>query len=320
MLMDEPDPANSTRSSIGTGLQATPIPQISVVIPVHNEQAHLAAQLDALASQDIDGPWEVVVSDNGSTDATGDLVLARRSSFPVPLRLVDSSARKGAAHARNAGILAARAPLIAFCDGDDVVSRSWLSAALHRLADHDVVGGPLRRLREPFDPGSARLPYTSIADDSIMTCSVALRREILERAGGFDATFSGYGREDHELSVRLWKVGARFGYAEAMEAYYRLEPNQWTFTRKIYLSAIADTRVWRRHPDVFPGRQGGGYVIREALALPLNALRGLASGGPRRLARTIVALIAHAWALLPGHSPLGRPLLLAETVGAREVA
>lgn len=232
--MDVPDPAISTRPSIGTGTQAAPIPRISVVIPVFNEQAHLDAQLAA-------------------------------------------------------------------------------------LADHDVVGGPLRRLTEPFDPGSARLPYTSIAGDSIMTCSVALRREILERAGGFDATFSGYGREDHELSVRLWKVGARFGHEEAMEAHYRLEPNQWTFTRKIYLSAIADTRVWRRHPDVFPGRQGRGCVIREALMLPLNAVRAYRTGGPRRCARTVVSLIAHARSLLPGPGALGLPVLLVDTAPAPEV-
>lgn len=331
MLMDEPDPAISTRPSISLGVQAgtvkradagrqvAPTPVISVVMPVFNEQSHLDDQLDALSAQDIKGPWKVVISDNGSTDDTRDLVLARRSAFPVRLRLVDSTARRGAAHARNAGILAARAPLIAFCDGDDVVSRAWLSSALRGLADHDVVGGPLRRLVEPFDPHSARLPYTSIADDSIMTCSVALRREVLERAGGFDATFSGYGREDHELSVRLWKVGARFGHEEGMEAHYRLEPNQWTFTRKIYLSAIADTRVWKRHPDVFPGRQSRGYVIREALALPVNALRSLHAGGPRRLARTVVWLLAHARSLLPAQRPLGSPILLGDTVGALEV-
>lgn len=295
------------------------VPDISVVMPAHNEERHLAEQLDALAAQDFPGTWELVLSDNGSRDRTRQIALDRRADFPAPLRVIDSGAVAGAAHARNAGILAVRSDRIAFCDADDRVTPGWLRAAHAGLDAYDVVGGPLRRLTQPFDPDAERLEYHAVSDDSLMTCSVALRRDVLERAGGFDETFSGYGREDHELSVRLWEAGARFGYVEDMEAYYRLETNQRVFIRKIYASSLADVKVWRRHPDVFPGRQGRSYVLREALGLPVHLVQAGRGGGVRRMARVGVSLAAHARAMLPPQRPPGEPVLLSATVPGPEV-
>lgn len=301
------------------GSRSAAVPDISVVMPAHDEQRHLPEQLDALAAQDFTGSWEVVLSDNGSRDDTRRIALERRSSFPAPLRVIDSGAAVGAAHARNAGILAARADRLAFCDADDRVTPGWLRAAHAGLDTHDVVGGPLRRLTEPFDPDAERLEFHAVSDDSIMTCNAALRRDVLEKAGGFDGTFSGYGREDHELSVRLWKIGARFGYVEEMEAYYRLETDQRVFIRKVYSSCLADVQVWRRHPDVFPERQSRPYVLREALGLPAHLVVAGRRGGVRRMARVGVSLAAHTRAMVPPQAPLGSPVLLAATQPGREI-
>lgn len=285
-------------------------PSISVLMPVHNGADTLDEQLDALAAQPFDLPWELVVADNGSTDATRDVIEARRATFPAPIRLIDAGAARGAAFARNAAIRAARSDRLAFCDGDDRVGPEWLQGAYDGLESADVVGGPMRRRTEPFDPDSPLLPFHSVSDDSIVACNVAMRREALERVGGYDATFSGYGREDHELAVRLWGIGARFAYEPRMLLYYRLSESQLTFIRKVYSSSRADVVIWRRHPEQFPGRQGRGFVAREALALPVNLVRAGRGGGVRRMARVLVDLTAHARDMLPPQRPLEPARLL----------
>lgn len=281
-------------------------------MPVHNGEAVLDQQLDALAAQRFDRPWELVVSDNGSDDGTRALLRRRRESFPAQLRIIDSGARPGAAFARNAAIRQARAERLAFCDSDDRLGPEWLAGAYEALDRFDVVGGPMRRLTDPFDPDSPKLAFHSVSEHSMVTSNVAARTELIRRVGGFDATFWRYGREDHELSVRLWKVGAEFGYEPRMLVYYRLTDDPVRFLRKIYSSCEADTRVWRRHPDVFPDRQGRGFVAREALALPVNLARAAGSGGPRRMARVVVNLVAHARRMLPPRRPLDPPMLLGD--------
>jgi glycosyltransferase involved in cell wall biosynthesis len=92
---------------------------VSVVIPVRNGLPFLDTQLHALADQDYSGDFEVVVSDNGSTDGTRAHV--DRMSFPFPLRCVDSSQVRGVSHARNVGIAAARGEFLAITDHDDAV-------------------------------------------------------------------------------------------------------------------------------------------------------------------------------------------------------
>lgn len=285
-------------------------PAISVLMPVHDAAATLDEQLDALAGQDFRLPWELVIADNGSTDGTRDVIEARRAGFPAPIRLIDAGASRGAAFARNAAIRAARSDRLAFCDGDDRVGPQWLEGAYEGLDRADVVGGPLRRHTVPFDPDSPLLPFHSVSDDSIVASNVAMRRAPLERAGGYDAAFSGYGREDHELAVRLWKIGATFAYEPRMLVHYRLTSDQWVFIRKIYSSSRADVVIWRRHPETYPGRQGRGFVLREALSLPVNLVRAARGGGVRRMARVGVELAARARDMLGPRRPLEPARLL----------
>lgn len=294
-------------------------PVISVIIPVLNGAATIPEQLDALAAQDFDQPWELIVCDNGSTDDTRAVVFAAREAFPAPIRVVDAGERRGVAFARNVGILATRADRIAICDADDRVGPLWLQGAYAGLDDHDVVGGPLRRYVEPFDPDSERLPYLSVGDDGIMGGNIAMRRNIVLALGGFDASFTGYGREDHEFSVRLWQTNASIGADERLELYYHVSDSTWDFVRKIYSSCVADVAIWRRHPDVFPGRQGRLFVLRETVGLPVNLVKAAIGGGPRRMARVVVNLIAHARTMLPPQQPLAAPILLSDMSQPREV-
>src|SRR4051812_24734378 len=111
-------------------------PAVSVVIPARNAEATIRATLDALAAQQADAPFEVIVVDDGSTDGT---VAATRQA-PLDVRVVASRGR-GAGAARNAGVAAARAEVIAFTDADCAPDPGWLREGLTALEGRDLVQG-----------------------------------------------------------------------------------------------------------------------------------------------------------------------------------
>ena len=109
--------------------QKVQVPAISVIIACRNGAATLGETLQGLASQSWDRPWEIVLADNGSTDATRAVFESFSAAHPwLAMRAVDASAERGKPFALNIGIAAAKAPALAFCDADDVPGEGWLAA------------------------------------------------------------------------------------------------------------------------------------------------------------------------------------------------
>ena len=130
-----------------------PAPElVSVVVPVRNCQAHVGEQMAALADQTYEGPWELLVVDNGCTDRSIEIVESWRGRLPQ-LAVVDASGRRGLNYARNAGLATARGDFIAFCDADDRVAPGWLAAMADGATRADIVGGEIE-LVELNDPVS----------------------------------------------------------------------------------------------------------------------------------------------------------------------
>jgi glycosyltransferase involved in cell wall biosynthesis len=110
-------------------------PEVSVVVCTYGRATKLASCLEALARQTFRARAEVIVVDDGSTDSTAEVV----SQFDV--RLEQHDVNRGLAAARNTGIRAAVAPVVAFTDDDCVPAEGWLEALLEQYyADDDVVG------------------------------------------------------------------------------------------------------------------------------------------------------------------------------------
>ena len=112
--------------------------KLSVIIPCLNCASTIGAQLDALASQKWQEPWEVLFCDNGSTDHSQ--TVAKRYMDRIPsLRIVDASMRRGQPYALNTGAKQAEGESLAFCDADDVVGSGWLAAMGQALDEYDFV-------------------------------------------------------------------------------------------------------------------------------------------------------------------------------------
>jgi GT2 family glycosyltransferase len=186
---------------------------ISVVVPVRNGMPWLEHQLPALSTQQVPVEWEVMVADNGSEDGTRSCV-ERWTQHDPRFHLVDASARRGAAAARNMAVRSARGRLLAFCDADDVVRPGWVDAMRAALADADLVAGV-------FDFGALDGSNDSLTVPAAtrqlgflpfgLSANLAVRREVFESVDGFDEGLSP--EEDVDLCWRLQLAGYRFEVA-----------------------------------------------------------------------------------------------------------
>src|SRR5687768_1750797 len=115
-------------------------PAVSVVVPTRGRAGYLEVTLDSLAAQDLDAPWELVVVDDGSGDGTREL-LERRG-----VRSVRLDPARGLNGARNAGLRATSAPLVALADDDVAAPPGWLRAYVEGADRHpeaEAFGGPI---------------------------------------------------------------------------------------------------------------------------------------------------------------------------------
>lgn len=286
---------------------------ISVVIAAFNAQTTLSEQLQALAAQEGVRSWEVVVADNGSTDGTRALVESLAETFPVDLRVIDASERRGVAHARNRGVAESRGRSIAFCDADDRVGDGWLAAVCSALESYDAVGGELREYRLPFDPNAPSVGYEAYRPGGVLGGNMAIRRDVFLRVGGLSEELPRYGGEDSELSLRLRQAGARIGPAPGMVLYFRPTTSLRATLRKVYLGSKAEVIIWHLHPSQFPVQQSRTILLREALGLPVAVAEVWRRGGKRPAARLLVRFVAHL-SMLPRWR--GQPQKLRRQEGA----
>jgi glycosyltransferase involved in cell wall biosynthesis len=219
-------------------------PEMSVVICSLNGAPGVERCLRALRAQTIASALEVVVVDDGSTDATS--AVASR----LGARVIRHHVNRGLATARNSGILATRAPVVAFLDDDCVPEPDWAERILsvYRTADlggmgavagvggtveprsaGGVVGSYLKR-HNPLGPMESelgrneRLPYRLwlylkrqwVTRDAaglrpvyaLVGANMSFRRQALSDVGGFDSRFS-FGAEELDLARRLQRRDPR---------------------------------------------------------------------------------------------------------------
>lgn len=241
-------------------------PAVSVVIPTYNRRRRLAAALSGLAAQEpVDGGFEVIVVDDGSTDGTTDYL----SSSMTPLRVTARrQPNSGPAAARNRGIEAAKGELVVFIDDDVVPVPGFLASHLHRHEQTDddlVVIGPMNTPADfPLSPwvrweqsmlykqydAMKRGDYEATARQ-FYTGNASVARRHLEAAGGFDTTFRR--AEDVELAYRLAAHGLHFTFVpEAMVLHY---------AERSFRSWLNAAYSYGRNDVTFGTERGQGWLL-----------------------------------------------------------
>jgi glycosyltransferase involved in cell wall biosynthesis len=185
-------------------------PPISVLMCVYNG-APLVGQAVASVLAQTHGDLELIVVDDGSTDGTPDVLAA----VADPRLRVQHQTRTGLTRALNRALAVARGPLVARLDADDVALPERLARQRAFLAAHPEVGLLGTAAREE-DPGGGRprivqpptadaaLRRALIRANPFVHSSVMVRRELLERAGGYDERLAV--AQDYDLWMRLARL------------------------------------------------------------------------------------------------------------------
>jgi glucosyl-dolichyl phosphate glucuronosyltransferase len=205
----------------------------SIVIPTLNRAELLQPLLDSLLMQCADGiDYEILVVDNGSSDGTRALMEAY-SAGDRRIRYVYEP-RPGVSNARNAGILRARAAILAFVDDDVEAAPDWLSSLKRAFDEHpeaDCIGGRVRpRWRTPRPPWLTSDHAGAIAvqdrphlftvgahnaSPCLLTANFACRRSVFDEVGLFAPAFRR--GQDRELQIRMWRAGKIGVYCPSVE-------------------------------------------------------------------------------------------------------
>lgn len=189
-----------TSMMASTPSTVSPKPLISVVIPAYNEERLLPASLLALQEQDYDGPYEVIVVNNASTDRTAEIAQV------MGARVVDEP-RKGYVHALQAGFAAAQGEIVACTDADTRVPPDWLSRLTVNLTTRSGVvatGGIFA-----FADGPVLLRLGNLLVNRLnwhlTGVNMAVWRWAYEQVGGIDPAVN-FGA-DADLGLRLRRLG-----------------------------------------------------------------------------------------------------------------
>lgn len=187
--------------------------RFSVVIPARNEEAFIGGALEALARQTL-SPHEVIVVDNGSTDATAEIAQrygARVVVCPTP----------GVAAARQAGLEAATGEWVASTDADSLPQPQWLEALARHAEGAVALYGPMAfyGLR-PWEEWASEWAYrlflrlmAALGKPNLAGANMAFRREAALEVGGYPPV---HAREDVLLGLALQKRGQVRYVPEAM--------------------------------------------------------------------------------------------------------
>lgn len=210
------------------------MPEVSALIAVYNGEATISHAIDSVLNQRFDGDFEVIVVNDGSTDATAETL----AGYGDRIRVITQE-NCGRAEARNAGVRAARGEYVAFLDADD----EWLPGKLSAmvpvlrkdrgcvLAYSNVVLADANgnTVSDSGVPDECRRP-PSMNDllRQVFWCTylgaIVARRSAILECGSFAPDFGkGWGYEDTYLWIRMRERG-EFRYVDRPLMRYRIAP------------------------------------------------------------------------------------------------
>jgi GT2 family glycosyltransferase len=264
-------------------------PKVSVVVCTYNGSRTIGETLARVG--EVDYPdFEVIVVDDGSTDATPEIVTRH------PVRVIRTENR-GLSSARNTGFRAALGDIVAYIDDDAYPDPHWLRYLVQAFHEGDwaCVGGP--NLVPASDPplaqavanapgGPVHVLITDQEAEHVPGCNMAFRRDELLRVGGFDPRFRTAG-DDVDICWRIQDGGRKICYHPGALVWHHRRPSVRTYLRQ----QVGYGRAEALLEDKWPAKYNAvGHVswagriygrgVAQALVRPVRVYHGLWGEAP----------------------------------------
>ena len=220
-------------------------PPVSVIMPLLNEERHLADAVNMVLAQDYAGELEVVLALGPSRDRT-DEVAARVAAADPRVRLVRNPSGR-TPDGLNAAIGAATGEVVVRVDGHAEIPTDYVSTAVAELVrvGADNVGGIMdaqgstdferavaAAMRSPLGVGASRFHTGGSAGESDTVYLGVFRREALERVGGYDPHFAR--AQDWEMNHRIRQTGGTVWFTPDLRVTYRPRGSFRTLARQYF--------------------------------------------------------------------------------------
>lgn len=227
--------------------------QISVVVPVRNEEDSVRAVIEGLIAQTL-LPAEIVITDGGSTDSTRDII-EEFIGKGAPVTLIREQASLPG-RARNVAVRHCRNDWIAFTDAGNRVGPGWLASLAEKVGNDgttDVVYGVYEPVVDTFFKECAAIAYVppkSATPDGLLRprsiVSALMRRHVWAAVGGFPEDLRS--AEDLLFMNKIEAAGFRVARAPAALVRWEIQPTLWkTFTRfVVYARNNMRAGLWRQ--------------------------------------------------------------------------
>jgi len=255
-------------------LPGSPLPSVSVILPVLNEELHLESAVLSILSQDYRGSFEVILAIGPSRDRT--LEIARKISQSDSRVVIVENPTGRTAAGLNLALKKSASPVVVRVDGHAQIPHNYISLVVETLNATGAVnvGGVMAAvgksrfekavagaMRSPFGVGASRFHTGGVAGVVDTVYLGAFRREALLAIGGFDERFTR--AQDWELNFRLRENGGTIYFDPRLQVIYRPRPNLRALAKQYF-----EYGRWRR----VVSRRHQGTINYRYLAPPLALL------------------------------------------------
>ncbi|HMG32157.1 MAG TPA: glycosyltransferase family 2 protein [Jiangellaceae bacterium] len=296
-------------------------PPISVIMPVRDEERHLAEAVNRVLDQDYPGGVEVVLAVGPSRDRTAEIAVGL-TARDRRVRIVDNPAGR-TPNGLNAAIAAARHGIVVRVDGHGLLSPGYIRRAVEVLQESGAanVGGIMqaegqtdferavaRAMTSPLGVGGARFHLGGKPGSADTVYLGVFRREVLERLGGYDEHF--VRAQDWELNYRIRQAGETVWFTPDLVVTYRPRHDLWALARQFFRTGQWRRELIRQHPDTASPRYVAAPATAAAIAVGSAAGLVAAAGGPGWLAIGWLAPAGYAAGIVVASLVEGRGLPL----------
>lgn len=256
--------------------------KISVIVPVFNGENTIASNIAAIKKQkQVPGDLEIIVVDDGSKDST-----------PAILKSIDeitvvTQTNKGPAAARNAGARRASGEIIVFTDADTIPHADWLN-----------------ELTEPFNDPLIKAcagTYTIANSESMLaeivqkeielrhrnygnfikfagTYNLAMRKQLFDKIGGFNETFTQASGEDNDLCYRILREGCEIKYVNSAKVAHHHPEKLLRYLKEQHRHGYWRAWLYRQFPERISGDSYTSFKDGAEVILSLVSMLAVFSG------------------------------------------